>query len=127
MKKVGKNNQNHSGSSGRQSCIVVCCGSVYRAEWDHYGRCDWYRSYDQPLFSGKPIDDYFGDQCGAVRSRCSIFGKEVCIDNDHQFLYLSIFLSMAQSIPGIDKVTQDNAMLAALYGGFSLESVSDWW
>ena len=69
--------------------IVVCCGSVYRAEWDHYGRCDWYRSYDQPLFSGKPIDDYFGDQCGAVRSRCSIFGKEVCIDNDHQFLYLS--------------------------------------
>ena len=26
---------------------------------------------------------------GAVRSRCSIFGKEVCIDNDHQFLYLS--------------------------------------
>ena len=53
------------------------------------GRCDWYRSYDQPLFSGKPIDDYFGDQCGAVRSRCSIFGKEVCIDNDHQFLYLS--------------------------------------
>ena len=88
-KKLGKNNQNHSGSSGRQSCIVVCCGSVYRAEWDHYGRCDWYRSYDQPLFSGKPIDDYFGDQCGAVRSRCSIFGKEVCIDNDHQFLYLS--------------------------------------
>ena len=50
--------KNHSGSSGRQSCIVVCCGSVYRAEWDHYGRCDWYRSYDQPLFSGKPIDDY---------------------------------------------------------------------
>ena len=25
----------------------------------------------------------------AVRSRCSISGKEVCIDNDHQFFYLS--------------------------------------
>ena len=24
-----------------------------------------------------------------VRSRCSISGKEVCIDNDHQFFYLS--------------------------------------
>ena len=35
------------------------------------------------------------------------------------FIY-PIFLSMAQSIPGIDKVTQDNAMLAALYGGVLL-------
>ena len=31
------------------------------------------------------------------------------------FIY-PIFLSMAQSIPGIDKVTENNAMLAALYG-----------
>ena len=32
------------------------------------------------------------------------------------FIY-PIFLSMVQSIPGIDKVTENNAMLAALYGG----------
>ena len=43
----------------------------------------------QPLFSGEPVADHFGNQCGAVRSRCSISGKEVCIDNDHQFFYLS--------------------------------------
>lgn len=42
------------------------------------------------------------------------------------FIY-PIFLSMVQSIPGIDKVTENNAMLAALYGGSFLESVSDWW
>ena len=30
-----------------------------------------------------------GNQCGVVRSRCSISWKEVCIDNDHQFFYLS--------------------------------------
>ena len=35
------------------------------------------------------------------------------------FIY-PIFLSMAQSIPGIDKVTENNAMLAALYGGVLL-------
>ena len=35
------------------------------------------------------LSDHFGNQCGAVRSRCSISGKEVCIDNDHQFFYLS--------------------------------------
>ena len=40
-------------------------------------------------FSGEPVADHFGNQCGAVRSRCSISGKEVCIDNDHQFFYLS--------------------------------------
>ena len=68
---------------------VICCGCVYRAKWDHHGRCNRYRSYDQPLFSGEPVADHFGNQCGAVRSRCSISGKEVCIDNDHQFFYLS--------------------------------------
>ena len=35
------------------------------------------------------------------------------------FIY-PIFLSMVQSIPGIDKVTENNAMLAALYGGVLL-------
>lgn len=35
------------------------------------------------------------------------------------FIY-PIFLSMVQSIPGIDKVTENNAMLAALYGGVIL-------
>ena len=35
------------------------------------------------------------------------------------FIY-PIFLSMAQSIPGIDKVPENNAMLAALYGGVLL-------
>ena len=38
---------------------------------------------------GLTISHHFGNQCGAVRSRCSISGKEVCIDNDHQFFYLS--------------------------------------
>ena len=39
--------------------------------------------------TGEPVADHFGNQCGAVRSRCSISWKEVCIDNDHQFFYLS--------------------------------------
>ena len=41
------------------------------------------------IMGGAPVADHFGNQCGAVRSRCSISGKEVCIDNDHQFFYLS--------------------------------------
>ena len=69
--------------------LSFAVAAVYRAKWDHHGRCNRYRSYDQPLFSGEPVADHFGNQCGAVRSRCSISGKEVCIDNDHQFFYLS--------------------------------------
>ena len=44
---------------------------------------------------GKTIKTILGVLVGnlvlsfAVRSRCSISGKEVCIDNDHQFFYLS--------------------------------------
>ena len=71
-------------------------------------------------FSGKPIDDYFGDQCGAVRSRCSILGKKFALTTIISSFIYPIFLSMAQSIPGIDKVTENNAMLAALYGGVLL-------
>ena len=48
-----------------------------------------YQSIPFYAFSGEPVADHFGNQCGAVRSRCSISGKEVCIDNDHQFFYLS--------------------------------------
>ena len=116
------------GVLGRQSCIVVCCGQRLS--------CRMGSLWEVRLVFGLTISHYLQVNLSMIILAINavlfvlgavFLGKKFALTTIISSFIYPIFLSMAQSIPGIDKVTQDNAMLAALYGGFSLESVSDWW
>ena len=92
-KKLGKNNQNYFGCAGPVIlyCHLLVAAFLTAPNGIIMGGATGIGLTDQPLFSGEPVADHFGNQCGAVRSRCNIFlGKKFALTTIISSLFINI-------------------------------------